>query len=162
MPERICTQCGQSNESVAKFCENCGTVLASQSEPVEPGQEVCGKCNQTLDESHISAFGKKWHKACFSCVGCGFKIPSFAKFYEKSGSPMCGNCFKKEAGPAAVGGNCKKCKKPVEGTAIAAFGSIWHPGCMRCIKCGKGNGVEKNEVLFEDDPGVLLHLACLK
>lgn len=36
--------------------------MAAQKAPVAANQDSCGKCFQPLDESHISAFGKKWHK----------------------------------------------------------------------------------------------------
>eukprot|EP01119_Soliformovum_irregulare_P004492 TRINITY_DN15516_c0_g1_i1.p1 TRINITY_DN15516_c0_g1~~TRINITY_DN15516_c0_g1_i1.p1 ORF type:complete len:155 (+),score=19.01 TRINITY_DN15516_c0_g1_i1:13-477(+) len=150
----FCEDCGSTITTTQNFCEGCGKNLQELRKQVA-SQEICARCRGEFDQQNtmLTALGQKWHRACFLCVRCSAKIPSFAKFGEEDGKPVCPACFKNVNVP-----NCQGCKKPVGDSYTNSFNFSWHPDCLRCATCKKEGG---KEGLFEDG-GKLYHLNCFK
>jgi len=103
---------------------------------------VCGRCNKPIQGQGLQALGKKWHAECFSCDFCTkpFMEAAFVQKYER---PFCKPCDTR-----LFSMYCKSCNNPIEGQAINAMNTTWHPDHFLCSKCktSLGNGVfhEKN------------------
>eukprot|EP01090_Pellita_catalonica_P007875 TRINITY_DN1848_c0_g1_i2.p3 TRINITY_DN1848_c0_g1~~TRINITY_DN1848_c0_g1_i2.p3 ORF type:complete len:140 (+),score=24.21 TRINITY_DN1848_c0_g1_i2:43-420(+) len=120
------------------------------------GEEVCSKCAKNFagKKAGVTAFGRLWHKECFTCIDCENRLFSFSKFLDKKGSPQCMVCSKKESEAPKI---CSGCSGKIQDKVWTTFeGKFYHNACFKCDGCEKG--LESNDV-FEDS-GKLWHLEC--
>ena len=111
-----------------------------------------------------------WHPECLACVACGTKLgvgaelvcPDEPAHVQKAVTeaaaaaeapvqggtlaqtataaapapkPMCESCWNRKYGDV-----CPACDMLIEGEALEALGSKWHPACFKCTACTKAFG----------------------
>ena len=96
-----CTECSKSLIGVPfaekknlPYCRDCALTLFS---------EPCAGCGKMITGQFLSAFGAKYHPACFTCAaGCGANV---SKGYAKrNGQAYCRECARSAKRAAAGGG----------------------------------------------------------
>jgi len=100
---------------------------------VEKIETRCQRCCQGCYGDVVSAYGKYYHQYCFSCTvpGCKQDLAQVG-FFLIEDEVYCRDDYRK-----LMGIQCAGCHKYVEGEAIAALESRFHPTCFGCISCGK-------------------------
>lgn len=96
------------------------------------GEDVCVRCGKGISGEAIFVVGSlRYHKACFTCVGCGVNVEG-APFTTTDKGILCKPCNLKEKGFV-----CCACGHLIEQGALKALDKIWHERCFECGKCKK-------------------------
>lgn len=109
----------------------------------------CGRCQEPIKTECISALGKQWHPACFSCMTCN-KAFDTGVFFEFGGAPYCEQHYHSISGSL-----CGGCNKPITGKCVNAMDKKWHPEHFVCSFCmnplGINNYKEQNDKAYCSD-----------
>eukprot|EP00899_Mesostigma_viride_P009191 jgi/Mesvir1/18273/Mv09540-RA.2 len=125
---------------LSAYCEKPGEAVLTDVEEDDafpfclPGFEdrygTCGACAAPLAESHVSAFGKRFHGSCWACARCRRRFPltNAQVFVTEDGMPQCAACM------AAAAPRCCGCDKVRLNHAIKLC------GCdkVKCVRVGQG------------------------
>ena len=92
----------------------------------------CQRCRDSCYGDVVTAYGKYYHQYCFSCTvpGCKQDLAQVG-FFLIEDEIYCRDDYRK-----LMGVECAGCHKYVEGEAIAAIDSRFHPTCFGCVSCG--------------------------
>lgn len=98
---------------------------------VEHEYVKCMRCKQTCKDIVIHAHGKCYHSSCFSCnvAGCKHDLAQVGYFFVGD-KFYCRDDYHK-----LLGKRCAGCSEYVEGEAVLAIESRFHPACFRCVSC---------------------------
>jgi hypothetical protein len=116
----------------------------------------CKHCKTPILGEHVVALGEHWHYGHFFCAECGDPFKQGMTHIEKDGYAWCVSCQTKRTERRAP--KCKKCRLPVIGQYIQAFGGEWHDECFRCATCG--GGFEDGQIFPRD--GQELSVLCTR
>jgi hypothetical protein len=129
-------------------CKDCDKVVAQKFFPIEDadGQHplcerdyfarlnlICGKCDQALRSSYITACGEKFHVEHFSCSVCDTVFGPNDSYYEHNGKVYCHYHYSISFANKCVGCETAILKQFVE---INRNGrdECWHPECYMIHK----------------------------
>eukprot|EP00993_Chasmostoma_nieuportense_P000456 NODE_1420_length_1512_cov_52.905415_g1345_i0.p1 GENE.NODE_1420_length_1512_cov_52.905415_g1345_i0~~NODE_1420_length_1512_cov_52.905415_g1345_i0.p1 ORF type:complete len:467 (+),score=93.91 NODE_1420_length_1512_cov_52.905415_g1345_i0:45-1403(+) len=93
-------------------------------------RRTCAACLQEIDGQAINAMESSWHPECFNCSKCKQAIGTEGEggsFKIEDGQPVCERCRERVW--------CSSCGEEIEGQAITALDTTWHPRCFTCSKC---------------------------
>jgi len=130
-------------------CKECVKITRSEDIQIESVTENCKGCELPIHVKNLVFDGERnWHYKCFCCSQCNSALVN-QKYYEKSGSLFCNNCFLAEYLPT-----CFYCKEELKGKAGVKMHSstgqvlTWHQDCLHCSKCS--NEVDLDTVVFKE------------
>jgi len=114
---------GNLNTNMRKSMDTIQTTKSSDS--LSP----CARCSKIIQGQGLQAIGKRWHPECFVCDFCNraFDNGAFIHKYERA---YCKPCDLK-----LFSSYCKVCNSPIEGNAVNALNSTFHPEHFQCSKC---------------------------
>ncbi|KAG8876468.1 hypothetical protein FRB97_004158 [Tulasnella sp. 331] len=130
-------------------CRDCNTVVASKFFPIEgpDGKHhplcerdyfrrlnlICGKCEQALRGSYITACNKKFHVEHFTCSVCPTLFGPQDSYYEHNGDVYCHFHYSTRFATKCVGCNSAILKQFVEINRNLQD-ECWHPECYMIHK----------------------------
>ena len=92
---------------------------------------VCARCNGHCYGDVVNAYDQYYHQKCFSCkvVGCKNNLIQDG-YFSVDGEFYCREDYHKVQGLM-----CARCNSYVEGLAVSAINSFYHPTCFSCFHC---------------------------
>jgi len=96
---------------------------------------ICAACEKPiLSGQLVTAFGKTFHPACFTCTSCTMEL-SHKNFFERDEKAYCELCYHTQFSP-----RCAACDGPILDKCVSALDRTWHPECFVCEECARPFG----------------------
>nr|CDJ89202.1 Zinc finger domain containing protein [Haemonchus contortus] len=156
-------------------CEVCGRELREQQFYLSDGRFYCkqdylynmerkvtrcAECKQPIQEMVLSALGRNYHPACFTCTACGMCLDGIQFALDKNNQVYCLPDYYDRFAP-----RCHRCKNAIlpdentgETVRIVALDNNYHLDCYSCEGCGLKLTDEGDACCYPLDK----HLLCEK
>jgi len=115
--------------------------------------DMCGMCNELIQEQYLTALGSKFHPDCFACVNCKVKVAPGQDFFERNDKPLCVDCHY-----LLYGYKCKVCAEYIKGQRLIWGDDTFHFSCVKCKSCEKN--LAETDDLKVINANDFVHVAC--